>query len=78
MNDIERKIAEDICTLNRWDTPVKLRGRLGRDLTGDEVSVAMAVLQVYVPHEEWVQVWQEQHGFRKPAEVPQQEHKDEA
>lgn len=59
MRDLKREIAEAICTLNRWETPEGMK-HMGRDLTKDEVRVAMLVLQEFVPYSEWILVWREQ------------------
>lgn len=65
MNELERKIAEDICTLNRWQTPLAIKEKVGRDLRKEETSNVMRALEAYVPYDKWIKVWNEPRAQRE-------------
>lgn len=54
MTKLEYRIAQDICTLNRWDKP---KGLEEIPFEKHDFKTAMLVLENYVPHEEWNKVW---------------------
>lgn len=60
MEELELKIAKDICQLNRFITPVKIRSSMGRELKESEFANAMRILEAYVPHGRWILVWREE------------------
>lgn len=51
-------ISEDICVLNCWATPKRLKTHLGRELTGEEIRLVMNVLENYAPYSRWILTWQ--------------------
>ena len=54
---VRKQIAEDLCEINCWRTPKRLKMAFKRELSEEECSLAMEVLQAYVPEKEWVRVW---------------------
>ena len=65
MKDLKREIAEAICELNLWRVPLRLNGHLQNN--GDEgITLAMKILTNFVTTEEWIKVWREQYGNKKP------------
>ncbi len=55
MDKLEIEISTDICALNRWHTPIRINNSLGRDLSPQEILVAMDILKAYAPG--WLSVW---------------------
>lgn len=56
---LKDQIAEDICELNCWRTPARIKRTLGT-LTAREAHLIMDVLEAYVPEKEWIRVWKKQ------------------
>lgn len=54
------EIGEDICELNCWRTPKRIKKVFKIDLTKDEIIIIMDTLEVYVPHKKWIKIWQKQ------------------
>lgn len=68
MDDLTRKIAEDICELNRWRTPSRIKANKHgprTDLDKRDVSLVRGALEAYVPYAVWIEVWREQHAETK-------------
>lgn len=64
MIDLEKAISEDICELNCWRVPPRLK-KVVSIMGDDEIKLALNVLSIYVPYKKWIKTWQAQDGVKR-------------
>jgi hypothetical protein len=59
-NELIIRIGKDICELNCWRTPPRIKEVFHRNLTEDEVGIVITALEAYAPRKVWIKIWREQ------------------
>lgn len=71
MTEMETEISKVLCDLNCWRTPTKIKRKIYRDLTVEEIKVVFETLEAFVPKKKWITVWRGLHPKKQEPVVKQ-------